>query len=163
VTKDERVELEQLSPQPVLSIRATIPVARLGDTMGERIQVLSQFLRAHGAQPAGPPFVRYHTFGDVETDMEFGVPVTEPIAGDGPVVDSELPGGAAVTTWHAGAHDRLGEAYGRIETWRTQHRREPAGPGWEVYHWIDLGAPDESGSPSDPSVQQRIQLVQPIR
>jgi len=29
----------------VLSIRETIPVARLGDAMGERIRVLARFLR----------------------------------------------------------------------------------------------------------------------
>lgn len=162
MTEEQHVELEELPPQPVLSIRATIPVARLGDTMGERIRVLSQFLRERGAQPAGPPFVRYHTFGETDTDMEFGVPVTEPTAGDGEVGGGELPGGSAATTWHLGAHDRLGEAYGRIERWRREHGREPAGPGWEVYQWIDLGASGESTSQPDPSTW-RVQLVQPIR
>ncbi|HEV8173715.1 MAG TPA: GyrI-like domain-containing protein [Actinoplanes sp.] len=161
MTEEQQVELEELAPQPALSIRATIPVAQLGDTMGERIRVLSQFLRERGTKPAGPPFVRYHTFGETETDMEFGVPVTEPTAGVGQVVSGELPGGPAVTTWHLGAHDRLGEAYGRIERWRTEHGREPAGPGWEVYHWIDLASGGDS-SPADPSTW-RVQLVQPIK
>lgn len=160
MTGDEHVELEELPAQPMLSIRATIPVAQLSDTMGERIRALSQFLRERGVRPAGPPFVRYHTFGDTETDMEFGVPVSEPIAGAGEVAGAALPGGPALTTWHLGAHDRLGEAYARIETWRTEHRREPAGPGWEIYHWIDLGASNDT-APPDLSTG-RVQLVQPI-
>jgi effector-binding domain-containing protein len=107
VNGEQHVELEELPPQPALSIRATIP------------------------------------------------------AGDGQVSGGELPGGPAVTTWHFGPHDRLGEAYGRIERWRTEHSREPAGPGWEVYHWIDL-ASGEDASPADPSTW-RVRLVQPIK
>jgi effector-binding domain-containing protein len=122
------VALSELQAQPMLSIRATIPVAKLGDTMGERIGVLSRFLHERGMQPAGPPFVRYHTFTDTDTDMEFGVPVTEALAGDGQIAAGELPEGPAVTTWHVGAPERLGEAYERIEKWRVEHGREPAGP-----------------------------------
>lgn len=155
------VELVQLPAQPVLSIRATIPVARLGEAMGERISALSQFLREHGVRPAGPPYVRYHTFGETDTDMEFGVPVAQPATGENRIVGGELPAGPAVTTWHLGPHDRLGEAYGRIESWRKDHGRAPAGPAWEVYHWIDLAATDESPAGSDPSTW-RVQLVQPI-
>ena len=162
MSDDQRVKIEELQPRPALSIRATIPIARLGETMGERIRLLGEFLREHDVRPAGPPFVRYHTFGDVDTDMEFGVPVAEPVTGAGPVAGGELPGGPAATTWHIGAHDRLGEAYGRIEAWRAQHGREPAGPGWEVYHWLDLGLSGEPAGPSEPS-GWRTQLVQPIR
>jgi hypothetical protein len=78
---EQRVEVAELAAQPVLSIRETIPVARLGDTIGELIPVLSQFLRKRGTPPAGPPYVRYHTFTDTETDMEFDVPVTQPTPG----------------------------------------------------------------------------------
>lgn len=155
------VELVQLTAQSVVSMRSTIPIARLGDIMGERIGALSRFLRERGVRPAGPPYVRYHTFGDTETDMECGVPLTEPADGEGEIVGGELPAGPAVTTWHLGSHDRLGEAYGRIEKWRTDNGREPAGPAWEVYHWIDLTAPDDTDLGSDPSTW-RVQLVQPI-
>jgi effector-binding domain-containing protein len=158
---EQRVEVTELAAQPVLSIRETIPVARLGDTMGERIGVLSRFLRERGTPPAGPPYVRYHTFTDTETDMEFGVPVKEPTTGDGSISSGHLPAGPAVTTWHLSAHDRLGEAYARLDAWRTENGREPAGPAWEVYHWIDLAATAEPGPPPDPSTW-RMQLVQPI-
>ena len=161
MVEEQHVQLSELAAQPMVSIRATIPVARLGETMGERIRVLSQFLNENRATPAGPPFVRYHTFGDTETDMEFGVPVIEPLAGDGQIVGGELAAGTVLTTWHVGAPERLGEAYDRIEKWRVENGRESAGPAREVYHWIDLGAPDQSASPTDPS-SWRIELVQPI-
>lgn len=157
----EDVQLVQLTALPVLCIRATIPVAQLGDVMGERMSTLSQFLRERGVRPAGPPYVRYHTFGDTETDMETGVPVPSPTAGFGEIVGLSLPEGPAVTTWHLGPHDRLGEAYGRIATWSKDNDREPAGPPWEVYHWIDLAVTAETATASDQSAW-RVQLVQPI-
>ena len=147
----QRVEVAELAAQPVLSIRETIPVARLGDTMGEWIRVLAQFLRERGTPLAGPPYVRYHTFTNTETDMEFGVPVTQPTPGDGPITGGRLPAAPAVTTWHLRAHDRLGEAYARLAAWRTEDGREAAGPAWQVYHWIDLAVTGEPSRPPNPS------------
>jgi effector-binding domain-containing protein len=161
VQNSNEVEMEQLEPQQVLSIRETIQVARLGEVMGERIAALSDYLRQRGAQPAGPPFVRYHTFGESETDMEFGVPVAGPIAGEGRIAAGELPGGPAVTTWHDGPDDKLGEAYARLGAFVTEHGRELDGPAREVYHWIDLGQAQDPAS-SDPG-SRRIQLIQPVK
>lgn len=155
------VELRQIEPQPTLIIRGTIPVADLGTTVGERLAALSSYLQQSGARPAGPPFVRYHTFGDTETDFELGIPLVEPVAGEGEISSGELPGGSAATTWHTGPHDKLGEAYARIAAWLTEQEREPSGPAWEVYYWIDLS------QGNDPSIQDistgRTQLVQPVK
>ncbi len=154
------VEILQLEPQPVAGIRGIIPVAELGEHQGDRLQALVAFLRQRGVQPAGPPFVRYHTFGETETDFELGIPVAEPVAGEGRIAGNTLPGGAAAATWHLGAHDRLGDAYARLEAWLNEHGRERSGPGWEVYYWIDLSHAGEAPLP-DPSTW-RTRLIQPI-
>ena len=159
---DNNVEVRQLEPQQVVLIRGTVPVAQLGEEMGRRTQALSEYLEASGVSAAGPPFVRYHTFGDIDTDFEFGIPVAEPAEGAGPVVPGTLPGGAAVTTLHTGAHDRLGEAYARINAWLEQQGREAAGPTWEVYYWLNVGQGLEASESTDPA-GWRTQLVQPIR
>ena len=109
------VEVQQLEPQPVVSIRATFPIVELAQHQDDRLRALSDYLRQQGVQPAGPPFVRYHTFGETETDLEFGIPMVEPIAGEGRIAAGELPGGTAVTTWHIGPHDTLADAYARLE------------------------------------------------
>jgi effector-binding domain-containing protein len=155
------VELREIDPQPVLSIRATIPTAQLGEAMGDRIAALRGYLQQSGIQPAGPPFVRYHTFEATETDMEMGVPVAEPVAGEGRIAAGELPGGPAAATLHTGAHEKLGEAYGRIAEWVQEHGREPSGPAREVYYWIDLSQ-DQDPSTGDPSTW-RTELIQPIK
>jgi len=157
------VEIEHLDPQPVLSIRQTVRVADLGQAMGERIPALWGYMQQQGVRPAGPLYVRYHTFGDTETDMETGLPVVEAVAGEGQINSGELPGGPAVTTWHFGAHHTLGEAYQSIGTWLETSGRAPDGPSWEVYYWID---PSQNPNPdswnADPSTW-RIQLIQPIK
>jgi effector-binding domain-containing protein len=155
------IEVEQRDPQPMLSIRQTVPVAELTQAQGTSLHELWRFLHERGVAPTGPPFVRYHTFGDVETDVETGVPVGDAVAGAGRISRSELPGGRAVTTVHLGAHDSLGDAYKRIQDWLATYG-QPAGPGWEVYEWIDLTRePDVSSWPAP--VNWRTQLVQPVQ
>lgn len=155
------VEMQQLAPQPVLSIRSTVQVAALGEAMGDRLQALRDYVQHHGIQPAGPPFVRYHTFGETETDLETGVPVAVPVAGKGQIIGGELPSGPVITTWHIGSHDKLGDAYARIHAWLEEHDRVPNGAAWEVYYWIDVSQYQGTASWPDPATW-RAQLVQPI-
>lgn len=156
------IEILQLTPQPVLRIRTTIQTVDLGEAVGERISAIGSYLRQIGAQPAGPPYVRYHTFEESKTDFELGVPVGEPVAGEGRIARGELPGGEAAATWHTGPHDTLGDAYARIAAWLKEHHREPDGASWEVYYWIDLSQDHDPSTISDPS-SMRTQLVQPIK
>jgi effector-binding domain-containing protein len=157
----EAVVVEEREPQPILSIRRNVELVRLTEAQGERLRELWNSMQRQGVQPAGPPFVRYHTFGESETDLEVGVPVAEAAPGEGQIVAGALPGGAAVTTWHHGSHDGLGEAYARLGAWLKEHGSTADGAAWEVYWWIDLSVePNPSAWPA-PS-EWRTQLVQPI-
>jgi effector-binding domain-containing protein len=155
------VALQDLKPQPVVSIRGTVRVADLGAAMGDRLAALSSYLHQRGAQPVGPPYVRYYTFGETETDMETGIPVVEPVAGEGRIAGGMRPGGPAIATWHIGAHDRLGDAYARLHAWLADHGRAADGAAWEEYHWIDPSQTGATASVQDPA-RWRTQLVQPI-
>ncbi len=161
--KANDTQVQHHQPQPVLSVRATVPVAELGSAQGDALRALWSSLQQRGVRPAGPPYVRYHTFGETETDVEVGVPVPVAIGavGQGRVAAGELPGGTVVSTWHLGAHDRLGDAYARLQAWLKEHGHQPQGAGWEVYHWIDLDQEPDPASWPDPS-SWRTQLVQPI-
>jgi effector-binding domain-containing protein len=153
--------LEDREPQPVLSIRSNVAVGELARAQGERLSELWRSMRGRGLAPVGPPFVRYHTFGETETDVEVGVPVGEGAPGEGRIEAGALPGGEAIATWHLGAHDTLGEAYRRLTAWLQEHGREAAGPAWEVYWWIDAGQePDPSSWPAP--TEWRTELVQPV-
>jgi effector-binding domain-containing protein len=147
--------------QPVLSIRTNVAVAQLAQAQGERLRELWRSMQARGLAFVGPPFVRYHTFGETETDVEVGVPVRKGATGEGRIEAGALPGGVAIATWHLGAHDSLGEAYERLNRWLEEHDRRAAGPAWEVYWWIDISQePDPSSWPVP--TEWRTELVQPI-
>jgi effector-binding domain-containing protein len=153
--------VEDREAQPVLSVRATIRIDEIAQKHGESLRELWSSMQARGVAAAGPPFVRYHTFGKTETDVEVGIPVADPTAGEGRIAAGELPGGAAISTWHFGAHDRLGEAYARLEAWLKERGRQPAGAAWEVYWWIDPSAdPDPASWP--PPEEWRAELLQPV-
>jgi effector-binding domain-containing protein len=155
------VNVERRDPVSVLSIRENAAIAELVAAQGEGLRAIWESLQAQGLAPAGPPFVRYHTFGETETDMEFGVPVPARTTGEGRVTAGELPGGSVLITWHLGAHDRLGEAYGRLAAWLEKHDRKAAGPAWEVYWWIDASQePDPAVWPAP--TEWRTELVQPL-
>lgn len=156
------VEIQQFAPQPVLSIRETIQIADLSETMDDRLRALWNYMQQHDVQPAGPPVVRYHNFGETKTDFEFNIPVAAPIDGAGRIAAGELPGGPAVTTWHIGPHHNLGEAYARMQAWLNEHRREPDGPAWEVYYWLDPSQYDGPSTFPDPT-SWRTQLVQLVK
>jgi effector-binding domain-containing protein len=157
------VEVRELEAQPILSIRTTITAKELGEKMGEKFEALRGHLQKIGIAPAGPPFVRYHTFDwETETDFEMGVPVGERVEGAGWIASGELPGGPVVSTWHLGAHDKLGEAYGRINGWLKENGREVASPLWEIYYWMDAGKASDASAQSDPATW-RLELVQPYR
>ena len=155
------VELQLLAPQSVASIRATIRVAELGAALDDRLSALWGYLQGCGAAPAGPPFVRYHTFGETETDLEFAIPVGEPLAGEGRTAGGARPGGRVPPTWHVGSHDTLGDAYARLDAWLQEHGREPAGAPWEVYAWLDPGRYRGPATVPDPA-SWRTQLIRPI-
>lgn len=153
--------VEDREPQLVLSLRRKIAIAELAQAQGESLGALWRLLEARGLVPLGPPFVRYHTFGERDTDVEVGVPVAEGASGEGSIAVGVLPGGAAISTWHLGPHDGLGEAYSRLTAWLNEHGREPAGAAWEVYWWIDASRePEPSSWP--PPTEWRTELVQPL-
>lgn len=155
------VEIQQRAPQSVVSIRATVTINQLGEAMDDRLRALSDYLQQRGVQPAGPPFVRYHTFGETETDLETGIPVSESVASEGRIISGALPAGPAIATWHIGAHDTLGDAYARIHAWLHEYGREPDGAAWEVYSWIDPNQYCGTATWPDPTTW-RTQLIQPI-
>lgn len=153
--------IEDRETQPTIHVRTTVPVSELMGAQGAALGALHAFLSEREVAPAGAPYVRYHTFGDQETDVEVGVPVAAAVDGDGRVASGTLPAGPVALLVHMGAHDTLGDSYHRLSAWVKESDREPAGTGWEVYHWIDLAeAPDPASWPAPTA--WRTDLVQPV-
>jgi hypothetical protein len=86
----EAVAVEERRSQPVLSIRHTVEPARLIEAQGQSLRQLWSSIHRRGVKPAGAPFVRHHTFGDMETDLEVGIPAVDASSGEGQVAAGEL-------------------------------------------------------------------------
>ena len=134
-------EIRELSPVPTAAVRLRAPTSSLSDLFDEHLPNIAHRLADLGAQPAGPPYARYHEFGPEEVDVEIGIPVDAPVgalralgeAEPGELGAGELPGGQAAIAIHRGSYDGLSQTYDQLHEWiHAQGRDEGAAP-WESY------------------------------
>src|SRR5690242_15820316 len=69
------VELKEIEPRIVASIRITSPWERFGKALGEVLEEVGRYLSRIGVEPAGPPFARYYSIGDNAVEFEAGLPI----------------------------------------------------------------------------------------
>jgi len=130
------VQVKQLSPQPVVSIRIhTTPADEL-----QAIPLLIDELQAYVLQTGiglahAPPVRISHTYTEEHVDTEIAVPCTQLVEGNGRISGRVLEGGSAAYVMHVGPHAELWAVYWAILEWTQEHGRERAGPPREVY-WM---------------------------
>lgn len=127
------IGIETTKAQPVASIRVKTTPDKISTTLAELLPEVMRHLDRSGVQPAGPPFSRYHTRGAGEIDLEAGIPVAKPIAGEARVQAGELPAGKAAMTWHVGDYRLLHQTYAFLERWMKANQHAPSGAPWEFY------------------------------
>jgi len=135
-------------------VRGEMPADELPAWLAGVFAAVGDYLDRAGVAPAGPPFARYSSLGDVVA-VEAGFPVPTEVPGDGLVEPSALPDGPAAVTTHWGGYESLDTAYRACRTWLDDHGYQPAGPHWEVYH-------TDPASETDPA-QWRTDVVVPFR
>src|SRR5581483_12451225 len=94
-------------PQPYVGVKTTIAMNEIGTFADRVFPELFGWLGQRGIAPAGAPFFRYHRFADGQLEMEAGVPVGAPAAGDGRVEAGTLPAGRYASLVHTGSYDQL--------------------------------------------------------
>jgi len=98
-------------------------------------------LAGRGAEPAGPPFIRYRAMSDGTMDLDLGVPCASDVDddgwSDGEVSVERLPAGRYVQLVHTGPFDGLVAAHAAIDDWaeRTGHSLD-ADLGARVEHYV---------------------------
>ena len=147
------VSLQDQPTQPAVAIRTKIPDDGVGGLVGELIGEVWGFLEAKGVHPTGGPYAR--TIYMPGTDIEVGFIVEHPLAGEGRVISSELPGGRAAIATHIGPYDQLGPVHKAVLTWVAEHNLQPAGAPWELY----LSDPAREPDPKN----WRTDVVLPVR
>jgi effector-binding domain-containing protein len=147
--------IEHRPEQPYLAIADSVTMQNI-PTIADRMPEVFAFLAAHGIEPAGPPFFRYHLIDmERELEIEVGVPVAaghaaDPSAGD--VRAGMLPAGRYAVVTHVGAYDELVGATADLLAWadrdglRWDKVDTPVGERWgcrlEIYHTDPQEEPD---------------------
>jgi len=124
---------KQLEPQLTLVVRRKTQAARIAATLAECLPAVWAYAQRKGIALVGPPFTRYVDVRLGALTIEAGLPVAGPAQGEGEIIASELPGGAAAVAVHTGPYDRLGETHAAVERWLDEQRIETRGAPWEVY------------------------------
>lgn len=143
-----------LTDQLTAVVRGEMPATEMPAWLAETYRTVFEYLAQAKISPAGPPFARF-TFLEDAVAVEAGFPVSQEVAGRGPVEPSLLPGGPAAVTTHIGRYEDLDKAYDAVKQWLQDHGRTPAGPHWECYYTDPNAEPDPS--------KWRTDVVMPYR
>jgi AraC family transcriptional regulator len=137
---DYDIEIKDVEPQPIVSIRQETTPAGLGAAFRELLPVVHEYLQKRGVEPSGPSFGIYHVYETERVDFEAGFPVAEPVEGEGRIEAGEFPGGRAAVVVHEGPYDTIGAAHEALDAF-VHERGTHGGSPREVYR---TGPGDES-------------------
>lgn len=147
------VAIVELTERPALAVRSSCSFSELGDTIGPAMVTVFDHLSASGLAPAGPPYVRYHSFSPEHIELETGFPVPEGASGAGEIEPTTLPAGEAVLLVHVGPYEELPGAHEKIQRFIADHDLKMTSGSWEAY----LNDPGTT-----PREQLRTEVVYPI-
>jgi effector-binding domain-containing protein len=130
-----QVHVEQVAAQLTGVVRCRASADELAKVVPQACGEVWEFFRSSGLPRPGRNLALYL---DGEMNIEVGVEVFQPFAGNNRVDCSSTPAGLVATTAHLGPYHRLGEAHDAVHKWCAENGHALAGPSWEVYgHWTD--------------------------
>ena len=131
----EEVRFVRAEPIVIAAVRKKASPNQLSSVIPSGCGEVWQFIRNTSLAHSGLNVAVYY---DGEINLECGVIVNEPFAGDGVVLCSHTPAGEVATVAYFGPYDRLYEANDAIIARCQADNRKLAGPSWEIYgHWND--------------------------
>ncbi len=162
VNKTSEPKIDFREEQPYLGIRIQTPFEGMFKQVGIITKELNKWFKAHDIAPQTPPFLRYHVIDmKGEMDIEYGIPVQTPHAGDDRVRPDVLPAGRYASLIYSGSglqgnkalikwaiehnlpfdrwDDDKGDAFRcRYEAFLTDPKIEPRKTKWDIEMAIKL-------------------------
>ncbi|MGW2561139.1 GyrI-like domain-containing protein [Streptomyces sp. NPDC001514] len=127
---------QQMHPEPTVverpeqtyvGVRRSVRMDAFG-VIADRLPEIVGWLASHDTPMAGAPFFRFYAIDMAgESEVEAGVPVTEPPEPEGDIIVGALPAGRYATLRHVGHPDGLFDTITRLREWGTA-----AGLEWDV-------------------------------
>jgi len=132
---ENRVQVQQVASRTTAVVRRRAKVSELAQVLPQGCGEVWTFLRSSQIPHPGRNLALYL---DEEMNLEAGVEVAKPFAGNDRVFCSCTAAGTVATLAHVGPYHRLPEAHEAIRQWCLDNGHALAGPNWEVYdHWND--------------------------
>ncbi|MDY6795060.1 MAG: GyrI-like domain-containing protein [Actinomycetota bacterium] len=138
-----KVEIKDLAPQRVLTMRFHSNVEKIGTDIGTAFAAFFHYLAELGENPAGMPFTLYHLdvegefdpreFDSQNIDMEVVVPTAGLLESNGEIEARELPGGMVAFVMHKGPYKDIEPAYEAIADFVKKNGYRYSGPPREIY------------------------------
>jgi effector-binding domain-containing protein len=136
------VRLEQFGGVPTAVVRRRASSHELSRVVPDACGLVWKVIRARQVKGAGRHVALYL---DDQINLEVGVELDAPFAGDGEVIGSALPAGTVASAVHFGPYGQLHAAHRAIRDWCVKQGYSLAGPCWEIYgHWDDAWNRDPS-------------------
>jgi effector-binding domain-containing protein len=142
--------LEQRGEQPYVFIRSHVRMGEIEPKATSLVPQVFQWLGQHDIEPLGPVFFRYNVVDmDDVMEIDVGVILRKPVAGDARVKPGVVPAGTYATLRHTGHPDELMEATRLLLEWgdanqvrwrKRQHGK--TGEAWDARFEFYLDGPD---------------------
>ena len=152
MTDTSEPRIVQRSDIAYVGIVGSVTIQSVAD-IADRLPGVIRWLGERGIAPAQAPFFRYLTIDPAGTlEIEVGVPIAEPIEGEGDIRPGVLPAGRYVTRTHVGHPEALLGVTADMLDWAAERGlkwdmsesggRETWGCRLEVYNTNPLEEPD---------------------
>ena len=133
------------APQPTAIVRRRAALRDLPKVVPDACGVVWKLVKARQISGAGRHVALYLDDQVDLMNLEVGVELLTPIAGDDELIASALPAGIVATTTHFGPYPQLKGAHLAIRDWCSKNGHVMAGPNWEIYgHWDEAWNKDAS-------------------
>jgi effector-binding domain-containing protein len=150
---DVDIEVRDVEPQWVLSIRQDATPDGIGAVFQQLVPVIETYREKKGIDRVGPLIGLYHDYREDHVDMEVAVSVSGPAEGEGRIEGKELPAVRAAVATHQGPYETIGQVHEALDAY--VHDRGGHGETVrEVYHV----RPDDDPDPAN----WRTEVVYPI-
>jgi effector-binding domain-containing protein len=126
-------EIVERTVQPALSVRRTVSVQALPQTLGQVFGQIAAYLQEHGEPAAGPPFVAYFNMDMQALDVEIGMPVAQALPGRGEIQSVQMPSGKLGACTYVGPYEALAPAYEALTSYVQEKGYQPSGVAYEIY------------------------------
>jgi len=128
------IEIKELPPQPVLSIRKTVTMEELPAFIGISFSKLFPYLASLGEAPAGAPLALYYGEPTQQAiDAEICVPTSTVLQSSEEIKALELPGGRFASLTYVGPYEAMSQAYEKLAGWIADEGYSRPGPSREIY------------------------------